>query len=496
MTSAELLAKIEALLRDEQDKPIEALRELLRFRTISGESEPEAKAHAEQETRRCLEYLGKLAGDMGLVWRNHDNVVAVAELPCEGEFVGLPVHIDVVPAGDGWSYDPFGGELVDGVIYGRGTQDDKGPVIQMLWALNLLKKLGMPLRRGARLIVGTTEEFGEWTDMAHYFSREPMPAMAIVPDADFPIVNGEKGVLNAQLRLSLPLGGQAESGDLKLVRVEGGRRANMVPDFAEAIFAKGSEAPVKELENELKRFLSAEPDARAEIVNEEGQPHLRLVFRGRSAHGSRPELGHNAVLDLLHFLGQSAFASDDEADVAQFIFGVSSDIYGKTLGIHSEHPFVGRTTVSLGIFRWDDTGVYAVLNIRPTFGMPVARVMEKVSATVNEFAEELGVTGEASSLAREPFDAIYVDESAAPELIAALRESYTTVTGRPFEFRSMGGTTYAKVFQKAVNFGPTEPVEEPEMAHQPNEHVRVDCHLRNIKLYAYALARLCLAQAE
>jgi succinyl-diaminopimelate desuccinylase len=492
MTSVELLEKIEALVAEEQDQALAALRDILRFRTVSGESDPARKQEAEQEIQRCLDYLGKLATEMGFHWRNHENTVAVAELPHDGEFVGLPVHIDVVPAGNGWTYDPFGAELVDGKIYGRGTQDDKGPVIQMLWAMKILKRLGIALRRGARLIVGTTEEFGDWKDLELYFQREPMPAMSIVPDADFPVVNGEKGVVNVQVRLKFTLGEtDGADNDLRLVRVEGGQRANMVPDLAEAHFTRSSDEAVQELRRELERFLAKESDARAEIVDSPESGTLKLVFRGRSAHGSRPELGHNAVLDLLHFLGQSAFASDDEADVAQFIFGCASDYYGKHLGIDSEHPFVGRTTVSLGIFRWDADGLYAVLNIRPTYGMPVQRVLENVRTAVEDFALELGVESEVGSLAREPFDAIYVDENSAPELIAALREAYTTVTGRPFEFRSMGGTTYAKVFQKAVNFGPTDPVEEPEMAHQPDEHVRVECHLRNIKLYAYALARLC-----
>jgi len=416
----------------------------------------------------------------------------VAELPCDGEFVGLPVHIDVVPAGDGWIHDPFGGELVDGVIYGRGTQDDKGPVIQMLWAMKLVKALGLPLPRGIRLIVGTTEEFGAWTDMALYFEREPMPAMAIVPDADFPVVNGEKGVLNAEVRLGLGLGSGAQADDdVRLVSVSGGRRANMVPDLAEAVFEVAGEGQVEELRRELHRFMSVNTEAHGELAGEAAAGRVRIIFRGRSAHGSRPELGHNAVLDLLQFISQSAFASDDEADIAQFLLCCGSDIYGKSLGIDSEHPFVGRTTVSLGILRWDHEGATAIFNIRPTFGMPVARVLQAVAATTEEFGQDLGIETSVTSLASEPFDAIYVDEATAPELIAALRESYTTVTGRPFEFRSMGGTTYAKVFRTAVNFGPTDPVEEPEMAHQPEEYVEVACHLRNIRLYAFALARLC-----
>lgn len=491
MTSGELFERIEKLVEQEGEQSVAALREILKYRTVSGESDPENKAEADREIQRCLDYLGKLAAEMGFTWRNHENRVAVAELPCEGEFVGLPVHIDVVPAGEGWTYDPFGGEIVDGRIYGRGTQDDKGPVIQMLWAMKILKRLGLSLRRGVRLIVGTTEEFGDWSDLELYFQREPMPVMAIVPDADFPIVNGEKGVVNVQIRLKFPLAESQEAGEFQLVRVEGGRRPNMVPDYAEALFTRGDAEGVETLRRELQRFLASESNARADIFDDPHEKYVRLVFHGRSAHGSRPELGHNAVLDLLYFLGQSALTSDDEADVAQFLFANASDIYGKALGIDSEHPFVGRTTVSLGILRWDSEGLSVVLNVRPTFGMPVQRVMENIKQAVDDFAQELGIESEVSSLVREPFDAIYVDESSAPELIAALREAYTTVTGRPFEFRSMGGTTYAKVFKSAVNFGPTDPVEEPEMAHQPDEHVRVECHLRNIKLYAYALARLC-----
>jgi len=487
MASGELLAKIEALAEQEAEAATKALCEILRFRTVSGEQSEEARA----EMHACLEYLGNLARSMGFEWRNHDDRVAVAELPYEGEFVGLPVHIDVVPAGDGWLYDPFGGEVVDGIIYGRGTQDDKGPVIQMLWGMKIFKELGLSLKRGVRLIVGTTEEFGEWTDMEHYFEREPMPCMSIVPDADFPVVNGEKGVLNAQLRIALPLAGPDGGGELRLVRVEGGRRANMVPDYAEAIFVGGDESDRDNLKRELARFLRANSEANGEITEDETSGQVKLIFRGKSAHGSRPELGHNAVLDLLHFLAQSAFASDDEADLAQFVFGWASDIYGKILGIDSEHPFVGRTTLSLGIFRWDEQGVCAVVNIRPTFGLPALTALQKVREALEEFGADLGVDVSAESLAKEPFDAIYVDESEAPELISALREAYTTVTGRKFEFRSMGGTTYAKVFKKAVNFGPTDPIDEPEMAHQPNEHVEVKYHLRNIKLYAYALARLC-----
>jgi succinyl-diaminopimelate desuccinylase len=487
MNAAELKSRIETLAEANRDAIVNTLCELLRFPTISGPASEEERLAFEQAMRDCLAYLEKHCSEMGFVWRNHNNHVAVAELPYDGEFIGLPVHIDVVPVGEGWTYDPFGGIVADGYIWGRGTQDDKGPVVQMLWAMKLFKELGLPLKRGVRLIVGTTEEYGDWTDMKLYFEKEPAPAMAIVPDADFPIVNGEKGVLNA--KVVIEFAEPTASEGLRLKSARAGQRPNMVPDRAELTFQCAVGHDIEHLNNELQRFLAKNPEAHAELQAQGGE--ATIVFRGVSVHGSRPEHGHNAATDMLHFMADSAFISDDEADIAQFLYRASADLYGECFGIRSEHPFIGKTTVSLGTLKWEDGRVEAVFNIRPTFGLPVAHALDQVRSVVEEFGDDMGFDVEVESLAKEPFDAIYVEETSQPELIGALREAYTTVTGRPFEFRAMAGTTYAKVFPNAVNFGPTDPAEEQEFAHRCDERVAVEHHLRNVKIYAYAIARLC-----
>ena len=55
--------------------------------------------------------------------------------------LGILVHADVVPAGDvaRWTHPPFGGELIDGAVWGRGSLDDKGPLVASLYAMAALK---------------------------------------------------------------------------------------------------------------------------------------------------------------------------------------------------------------------------------------------------------------------------------------------------------------------------------------------------------------------
>ena len=85
------------------------------------------------------------------------NVVARMEAPEAGECVHFNGHIDVVEAGSGWSTDPFGAELRDGRVYGRGSCDMKGGIAASVIACEALLESGWPLR-GALEISGTVDE--------------------------------------------------------------------------------------------------------------------------------------------------------------------------------------------------------------------------------------------------------------------------------------------------------------------------------------------------
>lgn len=487
MTDQDLKTRIDELVDGDRAAIVDAMQQILRFRTVSGADDREGQDTYKADIVRCMDFLEGKSQEIGLEWKNIDNIVAYAHLNGGESFVGLPVHIDVVPVGEGWTYDPFGGEIADGVIYGRGCQDDKGPVIQMLYAVKVLKALGMPLKRGARLVIGTTEEHGDWYDIKRYFETEESPEMSIVSDASFPIINGEKGILNLRLEGKLPADEDADGGELRFKKAVAGDRANIVPPKATLVFEGDADSDA--LQRELQRFLSAHPSAKAEF--KEHALEKTIVFHGKGAHGSTPEEGRNAGLDMLQFMTDSGFVSDDEADMAEFLHRSGEGLKGENLNIAVNHSFIGPTTVNLGIVNWVRADVEAIFNIRNTMGLSVADTVKRAGEVIAEFAEETGFELSAAPKSKT-MGPIYVNPEEHPEFIGALKDSYTAVTGREATLKAMGGTTYSKVFPNAVCFGPVDVGDgEIELAHQADERVSEEHMLRNVKIYAHALARLC-----
>ena len=131
MADQELKQQIEKHADALQQEIVADLQQILRFETVSGAPDEAGQKRYHEQIALCMEFLQTKSEAEGFEWRNHDNVVALAELKGGDTHIALPVHIDVVPVGEGWTQNPFGGDVVDGTVYGRGCQDDKGPVIQM-----------------------------------------------------------------------------------------------------------------------------------------------------------------------------------------------------------------------------------------------------------------------------------------------------------------------------------------------------------------------------
>ena len=147
--------------------------------------------------------------------------------------MGVLCHLDVVPEGSGWERDPFSGDVADGVMYGRGTLDDKGPTMSAFYAMKALKDCGYEPRKKIRMIIGLDEETGS-SGMEKYKEKVKMPDFAIVPDSDFPLVHGEKGIMIFDMvkRLS-----RSDKKGISLKKLTGGTAANMVPDSAAAVIS-------------------------------------------------------------------------------------------------------------------------------------------------------------------------------------------------------------------------------------------------------------------
>jgi succinyl-diaminopimelate desuccinylase len=449
---------------------VETTQALLRIPSVEGTPAPGAPFGA--ETRQALDYALRVTERYGLTSKNLDGYAAHAEWTAPGvapdaPIVGALAHVDVVPAGEGWSHPPFGAEIAGGKIYARGVTDDKGPAMAALWALLAVKECAVPLTRRIRLILGANEESG-FGCVKHYFAHEEMPVTGFTPDAMFPLVYAEKGIANAVLTRPAP----PEGGHIHIASLSGGQRPNMVPDTAEAV-----------LEGSMPRAaVIARLNAVVGVTTEEmAGGKIRVTAKGVSAHGSTPENGVNAVAVLCDALLLLDHEEDQIAVIRQ-IRAWAEDTAGGTLGIAGRDDVAGPLTSNLGVAALENGQASLTFNIR----YPVMWNSETLRACL-----EAGIAGSGWSLDSLTDQApLYVPLD--DPLVATLLQVYRDETGDETAPLTMGGGTYARSMRKGIAFGPAFRDADPADggAHEKDECWPVEHLIRAAKIYARALARL------
>ena len=230
----EIAEIIKSAVEDKRDDIISTLSDFIKIESIAGEAEGDMPFG--ENVHRAFSFMLNMAERDGFKTLNADNYGGNIRWDRKktserDETMGILCHIDVVPAGKFWDYEPFGGEIVDGKMYGRGTADDKGPTIASYFALKCLKDLGIKLSKNVEIILGLDEET-KWSGMDYYLSKVDAPDFGFTPDADFPVVNGEKGVLTFSLAQKF---GKTQSKGISLKSFKGGNASNMVADYARAV---------------------------------------------------------------------------------------------------------------------------------------------------------------------------------------------------------------------------------------------------------------------
>lgn len=444
-----------------QDAMIAALQENIRIPSVQGPAMPDAPYG--QDVRRSLEHALDTARKLGFRTRNLDNHIGWAEFGEGEEMIGILGHLDVVPEGDGWTYPPYGGEIHDGKIFGRGAVDDKGPSIAALYAMAALRDSGFPLRRRVRVIFGCNEETGSG-DIRHYLARGcELPVMGFTPDAEYPVINGEKGIITSIF--SAPYD---QNSDLILTELGGGVAPNVVPDYAWARFC---------CNGDIFRNISFSGDPKLRVTPDEGG--FLLEAFGESAHGSTPELGENAIGRLLIAMKNLPLSSSLHEKIAFLADYIGMETDGSSAGIGLCDEPSGKLSLNLGTIEGNETALKCCINYR----YPVTFSYNDCAPAFNALFTENGF-----EVVREFHkEQLYIPADAP--LVKTLMDVYTAHTGNAAIPKCIGGGTYAKSMPNMVAFGPVFPG-DILCEHKADEHISIDNLIRNAQIIASAMYEL------
>ncbi|MCU9614257.1 dipeptidase PepV [Caldibacillus lycopersici] len=447
---------------------------LLKIKSVLDEEHATEDAPLGIGVRDALLYMLSKGDKSGFTTKNLDNLAGHIEFGSGEELIGVLCHVDVVPEGDGWSTDPYSGEIKDGKIFARGALDDKGPTMAAFYAVKILKELGLSLSKRVRIIIGTDEE-SNWRCVKHYFEHEEMPSSGFAPDADFPIINAEKGISSMDLLYKKENNSIAEAAYI-VESFTAGRRYNMVPDYADAVLATNL-AEINGLKEQFQQYIqSHQLQGRIEEVNGK----IQLAVEGISAHAMEPDNGKNAGIYLAAFLSNQKL---DKASKGYFTFineTFFGDTRGKNLQVAYADDISGELTVNAAIFSYHSKeGGKIGINFR----YPVTFNMEKGKETIEKLVQTKGFTIGSFSDSKPH----HVDKN--NPLIKTLQKVYEEQTGEKAELLSIGGGTYARSLTSGVAFGPLFPG-KPDVAHQKDEYIEIADLLKATAIYAQAIYEL------
>ena len=431
-----------------------------------------------KNNRKALDLFVRIAQGYGLRTGTDEGYAAWAEYGDGKGLTGILCHLDVVPAGNGWSTDPFRLTVENGMLYGRGVSDDKGPAVACLHALARLAKEKTELNGRVRLIVGCNEEEGSKC-IKHYVEHCEIPVAAFTPDSDFPVTASEKGILH--LLLSLPL--SEETADA-IAEVNGGEKANVVPDFCKARVTKNSplysaltacSLPADILKNEKTAVAVAEHGCDLSDISIYFRGDgIEMTTRGSAAHASTPRKGSNAVSKMLALLS-ALLPGDETLRAAANVFCDRAP--EQKLGVACADE-TGELTVNVGVCRKRGRRLELTLDIR----IPACTNAESVAETIS------GIFRGSDIKILQSAPALSADENGL--LVRTLMNVYREYTGdtesKPLH---IGGGTYAKELPCCVAFGAVFPGRDTHM-HDADECYPVEDFYKLAEIYRKAIVAL------
>lgn len=464
--------KLDKIVESYRDELIANIQKWVSVPSVQGEAAGE-NAPFGAEVRRMLDMALQDAKAFGFEVRDIDGYAGDISYGEGPETMGMLCHLDVVPAGDGWTHDPWGGEIENGRLYARGATDDKGPALCALYALRAVKESGIPLRDGVRLILGCDEETG-MSDMRYYASKLEMPNYGFSPDAEFPVINIEKGGMN--VLLSKVTGGE-EGADIPVYSLYAGERPNVVPSEARAVIGLGGRR-LQDLADRLADIEATHEDFHLSC-DELNDNRAEIVATGVNAHGAMPHLGVNAAGMLLIALKELNAGGGSREAIAMLADVLGMETTGEKLGIACADELSGALTCNLGILRYDGNEISAHLDCRYPLCADEVTMLGHAVKAVAPAGMSVKLIGSHTPL-HVPAD---------HKVVKGLLKVYHEVTGLEAYTIAIGGGTYSRMMPNTVAFGVCFPG-DMDVCHIADEYIDLTNLMLGVKIFAHAIVEL------
>ncbi len=437
-------------IEDRKDEIISSTQELLKINSILDETTITNEAPFGVGIKNALEFMLDMASKDGFKISNVNNYAGHIEYGSGEEIIGILCHLDVVPVSNDWKFDPFSATIEDGKIYARGAIDDKGPVMQVYHALKILKDNNIKLNKRVRLILGCDEETGI-EGINKYFEKEDMPNIGFSPDADYPLINGEKGMQGVIIK------GKTKNSPLKSLKA--GERFNIVPDKA-----------LMTLDIDLKQEFEKYLDDNNYTGSVNGNSY---EINGVSAHAMHPHKGINAVTLLVDFL-----VNHIDDDLVNYLDSyVTHSNFGEKYEISKDTEEMGNLTMNLGVCNYENNELFLGIDIRFPSDDCVEIIKNNISSKTNF---------EVSYPKTTYVHYVSVDSPLVKTLMNSYQKYTNDFDSKPY---TIGGGTYAKCLETGVAFGPLLPNRE-DVVHQKNEYISIEDLLIGVAIYGDAIYNL------
>jgi len=463
-----------------QAQMVESLRQLMKFNTVAveGLASPENPEHQKFKAE-----LAKQAKQLGLDYIDYGYVIVIG-LGDSKQRVGMITHGDIQPFNPSkWAQSPL---ILDqtsqpGKLLGRGTEDDKGPISNALYAMKSIKDSKVKLNKRIELYVYMAEE-SDWEPLRQHIKQHSLPQVNITLDSEYPVVTAEKGYGTISMtfptttEISSPL-----SNGAYISEFTGGFFGSQIPEDANVIIENANQKLLAEIKQRAESHLGMR-------YNYQWQDkRLTIVALGKSAHSSKPEHGVNAITHLADLLAVNQWPNNASGALVNFINDhLGTGLYGSKFGdIAYSDDFMGPMSVQATVLKTTEKGMELNINIRRPVGKSTKQLEGEINLTLAKWQQKNQVTlVDVSNEINEPFV-----QKSAPQIDTLLEvfSFYTNITDvKPI---SIGGGTNSRLFPNAVSFGPSMPGTE-YTGHSEHEFITMEQFILNLKMYTAVLIEL------